>query len=328
MNRPKVYQMRTISLIAATFLIHISAISGEIGIVFNAMMNGNPFVMDQPVPMDNGRYFFSPRMLRFYVAEISFVHDGGLRTKADNVYLLVDVNDVSRYVVGNYDISRIDSLEIHIGVDRIANHNDPSIYPPEHPLALKDPTMHWGWAAGYRFIALEGSAGSTAATAKADVQVHSVGDTLYRRIVIPVTSTVTSSGVDVVLNAEYSALLKDLDVSQGLIFHGYGPETETLTENMATRVFTAATPSSVNEGDQAISTSVHPNPASDVVSVTVSETAANVMLVDAVGRVVTTAELTGGRSSISVATLSVGSYTIVIDAGNGRISHAPLVIIR
>lgn len=320
--------MRTISLIAAAFLIHISAFSGEIGIVFNGMMNGNPFVMDQPVPMDNGRYYFSPRMLRFYVAEISFVHDGGQRTKANNVYLLVDAGGAPRYVVGNYDISRIDSLEIHIGVDRIANHNDPSIYPSEHPLALKDPSMHWGWAAGYRFIALEGSAGSTAATAKADVQVHSVGDTLYRRIVLPVTSTTTATGVDVVLNAEYSALLKDLDVAQGLIFHGYGPETETLTANMATRVFTAATPSSVSEDVSALATSVHPNPASDVVSVSISGAAANVTLVDAVGRVVITAELTGGMSAISVATLPVGSYTIVIDAGNGRISHAPLVIIR
>lgn len=320
--------MRSISLISAVILIHFSALSGEVGIVLNGMMNGSPFVMNQSVPMENGRYYFTPRMLRFYIAEISFVHDGGQRTKAENVYLLVDANDAPRYVVGNYDISRIDSLEIHIGVDRITNHDDPSIYPPQHPLALKDPSMHWGWAAGYRFIALEGSAGTTAATAKADVQVHSVGDTLYRRIVLPVISTVTSSGVDVVLNAEYSALLKDLDVSQGLIFHGYGPETVTLTENMATRVFTAATPSSVNEGDLAVSASVHPNPASDVVSVTISDAAANVTLVDAVGRVVTTAELTGGMSSISVATLPVGSYTIVINAGNGRVSHAPLVIIR
>lgn len=320
--------MRTISLIIAALLIHISALSGEIGIVINGMMNGSPFVMDQPVPMDNGRYYFSPRMLRFYVAEISFVHDGGKRTKADNVYLLVDAKDAPRYVVGNYDVTRIDSLEIHIGVDRFSNHNDPTIYPPEHPLALKDPTMHWGWAAGYRFIALEGSAGSTAATAKADVQVHSVGDTLYRRIVLPVTSTVTSSGVDVVLNAEYSALLKDLDVSQGLIFHGYGPETETLTENMTTRVFTAATPSSVDEDVLSLSTSVHPNPASDVLTVTVSEATANVTLVDVIGRIMITSELTGGPSAISVATLPVGSYTIVIDAGNGRISHAPLIINR
>ncbi|HLP28172.1 MAG TPA: MbnP family protein [Candidatus Didemnitutus sp.] len=320
--------MRTFVLLASVFLINSTVFGGEIGIVFHALMNGSPFVMNEPAPMDNGRYYFSPRLLRFYVAEISFVHDGGQRTKAENIYLLVDAKDAPRYVVGNFNITRIDSLEIHIGVDRIANHNDPTIYPSEHPLALKDPSMHWGWAAGYRFIALEGSAGSTAATAKSDVQVHSVGDTLYRKIIIPVTQTTTATGLDIVLNAEYGALLNDLDVSQGLIFHGYGPETEILTTNMTTRVFTAATPSSVNHDVVDSPFSVYPNPTSDIVTVRYEGSSATVVVVDAIGRVVANTILSGGRSTFSVASLPPAAYSLVLDAGNGRVSHVPLTIIR
>lgn len=320
--------MRTFVLLASVFLINSTVFGGEIGIVFHALMNGSPFAMNEPASMDNGRYYFSPRLLRFYVAEISFVHDGGQRTKAENIYLLVDAKDAPRYVVGNYNITRIDSVEIHIGVDRIANHNDPTIYPSEHPLALKDPSMHWGWAAGYRFIALEGSAGSTAATAKSDVQVHSVGDTLYRKIIIPVTQTTTATGLDIVLNAEYGALLRDLDVSQGLIFHGYGPETEILTTNMATHVFTAATPSSVDNAAADSPLSVYPNPTSDIVTVQYEGSAVTVVVVDAMGRVVANTILSGGRSTFSVASLPPAAYSLVLDAGNGRISHAPLTIIR
>ncbi|MBK7304311.1 MAG: hypothetical protein IPI90_13940 [Saprospiraceae bacterium] len=29
----------------------------------------------------------------------------------------------------------------------------------DSPLAFQDPSMHWGWTSGYRFIALEGMIG-------------------------------------------------------------------------------------------------------------------------------------------------------------------------
>ncbi|MCX6140850.1 MAG: T9SS type A sorting domain-containing protein [Candidatus Kapabacteria bacterium] len=321
--------MKTFLLALLALFLTSSAYAGEIGVVFNALMNGRPLVMGTPVRVDNGKYFFSPRFLQYYVSDISFVHDGGKRTKAEEIYLLVNAKDAPRYVVGSYDITNIDSIEFHIGVSYMSNHSDPSLYPPEHPLALKEPSMHWGWAAGYRFIVLEGSAGSTAQTATADVQLHSVGDTLYRRITLPVNSTKTDKGVDVVLNAEYGSLLQNIDASLGIVLHGLGEETIVMTENMATLVFSPANSTSVQ--DNAISASnisINPNPSSDVVTIAGGISEADVRIVDMAGRLVATTSLRGGLTTFSVASLPVGSYTVLIGADNGRITRAPLSIVR
>jgi hypothetical protein len=300
--------------------------AGEVGIVFTHLMNGQPFVMNRAVPMDGGRYHFSPRFLKYYVAEIEFVHDGGRRTSAKDVYLLVDAGGAQRYVAGTYDITSVDSLIFHVGVDRSRNHEDPSLYPEGHPLAHQKPSMHWGWTAGYRFVALEGSAGTTPSTVTNDVQVHSVGNELYCRISLPARSTVTATGIDVVVLAEYSELLHDLDASLGLIFHGLGEETILMTENVRTRVFSAALPSSVQGSTDGDVFTLQPNPATDVVSIRGITGPATLTIIDPLGRAVAHAEVMD-NTPVSVAHLPSGTYSVII-ASDGSRAHVPLVITR
>lgn len=320
--------MKNLILAISVLFLTSSAFAGEIGVVFNALMNGRPFVLNVPVSVNKGQYFFSPSLLQYYVSEISFVHDGGKRTKASDVYLLVNANDAPRYVIGSFDISNVDSIEFHVGVPYQSNHSDPSLYPKEHPLSLKDPSMHWGWAAGYRFIVLEGSA-SVSGGAPAEVQLHSLADSLYRKITLPVTSTKTDNGVDLVLNAEYANLLQDIDASLGLILHGVGAETIKMTDNMAKLVYSPANSTSVHDNSIASEViTVSPNPTSDVVTITGGGSSATVRLLNMIGSVVAVVALHDGLTSFSVASLPAGSYTVYIDSGNGRVSHAPLAIVR
>ena len=321
--------MKLLLTIVCVILIPAGLFAGEVGLVLNSLMNGSPFTLNTVVTADNGRYFFSPRLLRYYISNITIIHDGGQRTPARYVYLLVDVKNQPRYLIGTFNISRIDSIEFHIGVDYTANHADPSLQAPGSPLALQNPSMHWGWSAGYRFITYEGSAGSTSTTANADVQLHSLSDALYRRVVVAVTSTSTESGVDVVLNAEYGNLLNNIDASVGMILHGNDVETVPMSNNMATNVFSSATTLSVEANELNIGVlTISPNPSSNVVTVASSTPDASVTVYDAVGQTVATAQLLSGLSSFSVATLPTGTYTVVVDAHNGLISHAPLAIIR
>ncbi len=321
--------MRHILTIVCVILIPAGLFAGEVGLVINPLMNGSPLTLNSVVTANNGQYFFSPRLLRYYISNITIIHDGGQRTPASRMYLLVDVKNQPRYTIGTFNISRIDSIEFHIGVDYMANHSDPALQAPGHPLALQNPSMHWGWSAGYRFITYEGSAGSTSTTATSDVQLHSVSDALYRRVVVAVTSTSTGIGVDMVLNAEYGNLLNNIDASVGMILHGNDVETVTMTNNMATSVFSSATPLSVESDlSNAGVLSISPNPSSDVVTIASSSQGAHVTVFDAVGRAVTAAQLLSGQSTISVANLPVGTYTVVVDAHNGQISRAPLAIIR
>ena len=52
---------------------------------------------------------------------------------------------------------RIASMRFYIGPDSIANHGDPSLWPAGHALNPTVCGLHWGWAGGYVFAALEGS---------------------------------------------------------------------------------------------------------------------------------------------------------------------------
>lgn len=320
--------MRVITTFLVVFIVVTAARSGEIALVFNPLMNGSPASIGRVVPLDNGRYFFKLTRLQYYVSGITLYHDGDKQTDAKFVYLLVNVADGPRYVIGSYDVGQIDSVVFYIGVDKATNHLDPTLYPAGHPLALQDPSMHWGWAAGYRFIALEGLTGNSPQQTMAEVQLHSVDDTLYRRIVMKGTQVSTATGSDIVIDAEYGSLFDGIDASPGIVLHGYGPETITLTENMASRVFSPAVVSTVQTTEWTPTVSVGPNPTSELVSVTSNEENATVRIFDTMGRLVATAVLNGGTSTISVAMLPPGSYSVMIDTHGTSVTHVPLAIIR
>lgn len=323
--------MRTFSIVLILAIaITCSTQAGEIAVVLRANMHGQALQLGTTYSMDGGKYFFKPALLRYYISGISFVHHGNQRTNAENVYLLVDVAKTDRYVIGNYDISSIDSLIFHIGVERLFNHQDPTLYPEGHPLSLQDPSMHWGWAAGYRFITLEGSAGSTPTTARADVQLHSVGDTLYRRIAIAVSPEVDGNTLNIVLNAEYGNLLDGIDASLGVILHGYGKETIALTDNMAQRVFTSATTSSVSDVDHSvIPLLAFPQPISTDLHISYGTQSASVRLINTLGESVLETLLPGGQALVNVAHLPPGRYTLVVQPTNATpFSHAPVLITR
>ena len=95
--------------------------------------------------------------LQYYVSEIKIKYDGGKSYLIKDLYFLVSAEKDTVLSLGILPVSNIEGIEFSIGVDQAANHLDPSTYPSSHPLALKNPSMHWGWTSGYRFIALEGN---------------------------------------------------------------------------------------------------------------------------------------------------------------------------
>lgn len=320
--------MRTTAITFAFLLGLITAQAGEVSLVINHSMQGQALRSGTTYSMDNGSWYFKPRFLKYYMAEISVIHDGGTRTPLTDVYVLVDALGQDRYLLGSLDVTRIEALEFHVGVDKKRNHEDPTIYPPEHPLALKNPTMHWGWAAGYRFLAVEGSSGTTSDVVSADVQVHAVGDELYRKITLPVSTRETATGVDIILAADYSALFRNLDVSFGLIFHGYGEETVVMSNNMATHVFTSPT-TSVHEQAEAHRVAAWPTPTSGQLTLAAQNmNLTHAVLVDACGTTLPLTLPSDQRSTWDLSAVATGTYTLVVTTASGTTHHAPVVILR
>ena len=103
---------------------------------------------------------FKINRIQYYMDEIILVHDGAT-SDTSTVLALVDGFDQTNLNLGSFTLDSIESIRFAIGVNSSLNHLDPTTYNPNHPLAPKSPSMHWGWTAGYRFIAAEGVGGST-----------------------------------------------------------------------------------------------------------------------------------------------------------------------
>ena len=99
--------------------------------------------------------------LEYYVSNIIVGHDGGALDTIKNKILLINPSgSFETYTLDSLNFTTIEFIQFSIGVDPIYNHSNPTGYAPGHPLAPKSPTMHWGWTAGYRFVAIEGKSGT------------------------------------------------------------------------------------------------------------------------------------------------------------------------
>ena len=52
---------------------------------------------------------------------------------------------------------RYSAVRFLVGLTPAVNRADPAQYPPGHPLNPDVNGLHWGWAGGYVFLALEGA---------------------------------------------------------------------------------------------------------------------------------------------------------------------------
>jgi hypothetical protein len=201
-------------------------------------LGDQPFALNTAIPTTDGVAYIITR-LQYYVSEISIVHDGGQVTEVPDLWLLVDPAIDSVYGLGSLDVQNVEGLTFHLGVDSAHNHTDPASYPTGHPLAPKNPSMHWGWAAGYRFLAFEGQSGTGGLFIDL-VEFHSIGDELYRAVHLPATAQSDGNSLTIRIRADYARLLNDLDVSGGVVAHGaLGPIIK-VTNNLQNEVFSSA----------------------------------------------------------------------------------------
>ena len=204
-----------------------------------------PVKIDEAYTVEAG-YDLNFSRLQYYISEITLIHDGGQETFLDGHYILANGLEDESYDLGMRDVTQIEGIRFHIGVDELNNHADPTLWPSGHPLAPQDPTMHWGWAAGYRFAAIEGKAGKGMNFL---YQIHALGDQHYGEVSLDVASENVNGDVHIHLVADYLRLFDGLDVSFGLIEHSDAPKAAQLLTNLKENVFTAATSTSTHSVD-------------------------------------------------------------------------------
>ena len=170
---------------------------------------------------------------RFYISEISLYDENGVELFLDKQYVLVDTKENGPYYAGEWSIDRVKKIRLHLGVDEPTNHQDPSNYPLGHPLAHQNPTMHWNWSWGYRFIAIEGAIdNNNDGLAEQRFEFHNIGDAYYSEMEFDISVQADNGMIIIPFDLTYKHLFDDMEMRGNLLLHGNEALNTALMDNM------------------------------------------------------------------------------------------------
>ena len=288
----------------------------EVAVVINHLYDGevlnfdNTYIVGDNIPIRFDR-------IEYYIHLNSLISNQNIATDLIDKYILVNANQ-NNYNIGEIELLDDDliSLNFNIGVEYNLNHADPSLQDSSHPLAPQFPSMHWGWAAGYRFAALEGMIDKNQDSVMETVfQYHPVDDSYY-------SDTITSDGiienennVTIFINANYDRLIENIGTDEGGVYHGIHEENGLLMDNFSrNNVFTV--PENLNLKEISISNTAFPNPFSNTIQLNLNENSI-VKVYNSLGLLVDEFKFDKGQQQINTETLLNGIYILSIHSKSG-----------
>ena len=316
--------MKTLFTLFALLITLVSFSQTDFALRINHKLGTEPFALDATGTNNLGHDFKTTR-LEYYLSQITLIHDGGEETAIDlDVIALVNAGDeVSTTIpLGEHDITTVDAVKFYIGVYEPINNADPSLQPDDHPLAPQSPSMHWGWASGYRFLAYEGNSGSGFAQI---FQLHGLGNENYFETESFVLTTTEGDLTVLNVDANYEEGLRDIDLSGGVISHGTTDEAKLALENWRDHVFGIFV-SSIDE-ENAIEWSVFPNPSMDnTITINIADNSNNLsfQLTNTAGQIIEAGAIING--SIKMNINDAGVYMVSILKDNTLVSTKQVVI--
>ena len=307
-------------ILSLTFVILFNYIikgqNKEIAVVINHLYDGevlnfdNTYIVGDNIPIRFDR-------IEYYIHLNSLISNQNIATDLIDKYILVNANQ-NNYNIGEIELLDDDliSLNFNIGVEYNLNHADPSLQDSSHPLAPQLPSMHWGWAAGYRFAALEGMIDKNQDSIMETVfQYHPVDDSYY-------SDTITCNGiienennVTIFINANYNKLIENIGTDEGGVYHGIHEENGLLMDNFSrNNVFTV--PENLNLKETYVSIAVFPNPFSNTIQLNLNENSI-VKVYNSLGILVDESKLDKGEQRIDTESLVSGIYILYIQSKSG-----------
>ena len=291
----------------------------EVSLYLSHYYNGEEFTIDNDFIIDDSitctisrlQYYLTINTLHasngdsvvypgeFYTAEEELINYSGKQ-------VLVKTKK-HKYSLGFHDITSLNTMEFHIGVPSEINHQDPTIWENSHPLAPKDPSMHWGWAAGYRFIALEAMVDEDSdGIFESVLQYHGVGDILYRSLSQTINTVETEEEIIIYMDVNYENLFTDINASNGGVFHGEQDQVIALMNNFAFNGVFSNTENLSIKNSSSLS-SISPNPFSNSLQIEI-EKPSILKAYSILGKLLFEITLEKGLNSINTQMLTQGVY--------------------
>lgn len=167
----------------------------------------------------------------YYLSEFRFSDGTTIDTLAESHTLVK--SEITEYYIGTTSVSNITDMTVGVGVDEPYNHLDPATYAAEHPLAHQIPNMHWGWTAGYKFLALEGNVDSDGdGSTDAMFQFHALEDPNYQKNVsIDPYVEMAGDTAYIWINVDHKGWIQSVNVPSAGVLHGSHPETDQMMDN-------------------------------------------------------------------------------------------------
>lgn len=276
----------------------------------NHKLGSADFAFNQTAQNDQSQQFQVTRV-DYYISKITLIHDGGMTTEVPNHYVLAKGNADVVDLLGTFNVTNIEGIRFYIGVDTPANNADPALQPSLSPLYFQNPSMHWGWSAGYRFVALEGKAGTGFNTI---FELHGLWNDNYFGQTVTVAGVNSGNNITINLDADYTKALSGININAGPIAHGLNGDDQKVLENFRDHVFTAGSPTALPEITLQKGIEVFPNPSKGTFRIhyTQAGTAAgSYQLMDLSGRVVEAQQL-AQQNELSLSGKYTGTYFLVL----------------
>ncbi|MCC6460234.1 MAG: hypothetical protein IT260_07170 [Saprospiraceae bacterium] len=306
----------------------------EIQFTFQHQAEGVPMVLNQTVfSIWNGKKVLLTRA-EFYLSKIELTKDDNTKLPLTDRYLLVQANKPDTTLsAGSWPVQQIRGLNLFIGVDAEHNHLDPATFPATHPLSPQEASMHWGWTAGYRFMAIEGRVDNNGDGIPESVfQWHNLGDALYTGLKIGSTIVAQNGKLTIPIQLDYSKLFNTLDLDINLVQHGSSALNALMMMNASGQGFLKlATTSSTAEDNADAQIEVRPNPADQNVLLEYSNFGKGPLHLSLCG---TTGQVLrqykqlpeAGAFRLETAGLPNGLYRLVFRSENGWSAHKTLLV--
>ena len=197
--------MRAITLFSFLLLITLQAVSqNQIYLKINHKLGSESFEYKKEVK-NNLNESFQLTRLQYYISGIKIYHDNEINTYYPNKFMLITANGTfSKELIGDLDFETIEAIEFLIGVKTPENNDDPTAWETNHPLSPKEPSMHWGWSAGYRFVAMEGKSGPNLDKL---FEIHGLGNDNLIAAKINVTPKDENGEKVIELDADYTKII-------------------------------------------------------------------------------------------------------------------------
>lgn len=277
----------SIAILALVFSINAIA-QKNVYLTVKHKLGTNSFAFNQAATNNLGNNFDISR-IDYYMSKFVIIHDSGKRLVLhDSIIILAKGSANVAKNLGSYNVTNVEGITFSIGVPAAYNNTDPALYSSPNPLAPQSPSMHWGWASGFRFVALEGKAG---AALKTTYEMHCLGNDNYFSQTKMVSGVESGNNVFVNLDADYTQAVKGINVTLGPIDHGVDATDLTLLQNFRDSVFSpgAGFPVSIKSISKESGISIYPNPSNgelNIVNSNFNNTLSSLEIKDVTGRLI------------------------------------------